>query len=551
VTDPQEFFDLPPPRAGAPPPAADTAARPIRSEAALEAVAPLFGFRSADPVALLERGLDLFLAATGGQRGFLLWLGPEGEPREICRRTMPAGTSFSALLARPEGLLKDVLRGSAARSVTEPALVAEALAGWGEAARGVLGFVCVRFDVGLDDAPACGEPVLPGTDGPPGRRGRLLLYADVTEPGRLLVARALDRAREAGEVLRRAFEHQDLLARLVFDPITGLASRGAFLHGLSRALGGGPAPVSVLLCHVEGLRNAARRLGAAWRDGTRRAIAGVLESVLPAGALAASYGAEEFAVVLPATGAEAAANRAEEVRQAVAAMDGAAGRPGVRVSIGAATSPDGRTEPQDLIRRAEQAAAAARADGGDRWQAWSHAPAGPHARLDPLAGLLTQPSLDPLRLGIFVELARTTGSGKAEDVLSAEVLDRVGEALGAGRVAAFACGAEAPVFVRGRSVHGDDLDANAPFARDLVAEVARHGQAARFSGSDPHATVSSPLSVICAPLVGVDGVAAILYAETVAPGGFSAADLAWTEAVAGLLAARVHTGSRKKAKRKK
>jgi diguanylate cyclase (GGDEF)-like protein len=98
-------------------------------------------------------------------------------------------------------------------------------------------------------------------------------------------------------------------------------------------------------------------VGALLRDGVRGSD------------IACRYGGEEFALILPETGAEPAARRAEEIRIAVSALSLThAGKPLTRVtaSFGIAVFPDHARDIDELLRAADVALYAAKGAGRNR-----------------------------------------------------------------------------------------------------------------------------------------------------------------------------------------
>jgi len=154
------------------------------------------------------------------------------------------------------------------------------------------------------------------------------------------------------------------------DGLTGLYTHRAFQERLreemARARRYGK-PLSLLYVDVDELALVNRELGRDAGDAALRRMAEVLASPdlatrLRESDIAARFGGEEFAILLPETSKEGAAVKAERVRAAVeqAVFPGARA---IRVSVGIAGFPDDAGTPTDLVARAEQALAAAKAAG--------------------------------------------------------------------------------------------------------------------------------------------------------------------------------------------
>ncbi len=543
----EDFFDaIPaaPPVGGAGRVISDTEARRGNAATALAAAAFLFdGFRDR-PQALLQRGLDLLLAAVGGQRGFLLRVDVDGEAVEICRRDFPEGISLTALLGDPEGPLGAVLADGHVRVATDPAVAGEALASWREAGRGVVAFVCLCFDAPGDDPVGAGrERWLPApTRGP----GKVVMYADVAEAGRTLASRAAERAREAAEVLRRALEEQSRVTSLAFDGETGLSSRGAFLQALERALAAGTGPTALLYADIDRLSEGRRRHGAGWSEAIVRALGESVAAALPGSAVAGRWGADEVVVLLPATGADGAAGRAEMARRVFAERTGPVAERGARVTIGVVTAADASTGARELLRRAEQAVSAGKTAGGDRWVPWSPDLPPLSRRVDDLAGLWSAPAPDPVRSTSFVRLLGLGPPAGLPDAVPDRALDLLAETLAADRIlllAADPAGHLNPIRAR---AGGREADPKAPFARALAAQSWTGIVPGRWTGAaaDRPEIATTPdapgrCSVLCSPIAPGGRAVGLLYLESAAPAGFTAADADFLEAAAAVFATRL------------
>lgn len=109
------------------------------------------------------------------------------------------------------------------------------------------------------------------------------------------------------------------------DPLTRLANRRAFDEALARLLGGPPAAgartlASLVMVDVDHFKRINDEMGHVFGDRVLRAVADVLSRSVKGKDLVARFGGEEFAVLLPGTGTQAACRVAEQLCEAVAAI---------------------------------------------------------------------------------------------------------------------------------------------------------------------------------------------------------------------------------------
>ncbi|WP_422016761.1 diguanylate cyclase domain-containing protein [Roseateles sp.] len=167
----------------------------------------------------------------------------------------------------------------------------------------------------------------------------------------------------------------ELRRRAAVDGLTGLDNRASFDQRLqlewARAVRSG-APLSLVLLDVDHFKKYNDRYGHPAGDGCLRQVAGALgaQARRPAD-VAARVGGEEFALLLPDTDAAGARDTAERIRSAVArlgiAHEASATAAHVTVSIGVATCrPGPACTAEDLMKHADQALYAAKAQGRDR-----------------------------------------------------------------------------------------------------------------------------------------------------------------------------------------
>ena len=174
------------------------------------------------------------------------------------------------------------------------------------------------------------------------------------------------------------------------DGRTGLANSRAFDETLEATLATriGEEPVAVLFLDLDHFKAFNDAHGHPAGDEALRVFAGVLTASIRENDLAARYGGEEFAVLLPATDAATARTIAERIRHRTEATIATIG-PGVTarmtVSIGVAVAPFDGTDGIGLLRTADTALYAAKANGRNRVE--STPGSGPAASDVPAPGL--------------------------------------------------------------------------------------------------------------------------------------------------------------------
>lgn len=147
------------------------------------------------------------------------------------------------------------------------------------------------------------------------------------------------------------------------DGLTGIANRGCFDRTLADALAQAESsgePLAVLLVDVDHFKAFNDGYGHLAGDACLREIAGQLAGMVEGSpALAARFGGEEFALVLPGGGPEEALRLGERLRRSVEARELAhAHAPTGRVSISvgvAAWMPPADARPEALLARADRA----------------------------------------------------------------------------------------------------------------------------------------------------------------------------------------------------
>lgn len=127
-------------------------------------------------------------------------------------------------------------------------------------------------------------------------------------------------------------------------------------------------PLSVFLMDIDLFKNINDTYGHAAGDDILKRLIKICRDTLREPDLVGRFGGEEFAVLLPQTGADGALQVAERLRRAVAATKITTGKKTMRftVSIGVASWQPDRGTIQDALSSADKALYAAKADGRNR-----------------------------------------------------------------------------------------------------------------------------------------------------------------------------------------
>ena len=204
-----------------------------------------------------------------------------------------------------------------------------------------------------------------------GRRsfGRLLLFGSDFDVEERMTAASL--AGQAVVALENARLHRIVERQALVDGLTGLANRRqadeTLASELARAerLGG---PVALILADVDDFKAVNDRYGHPTGDMVLRDLAATLRETVREIDTAARWGGEEFAVILPGTDLDGAAQVAERLRVALSEREilSTDGVPlHVTASFGAAAS-TGSTTVAQLVEAADEALYRAKRAGKDR-----------------------------------------------------------------------------------------------------------------------------------------------------------------------------------------
>jgi diguanylate cyclase (GGDEF)-like protein len=163
-------------------------------------------------------------------------------------------------------------------------------------------------------------------------------------------------------LIYRALHVPQLEIEARIDAKTGLLNarefEAALLHELERASRSG-MPFSLLMLDLDHFRNFNNTYGHLAGDAVLRALAETIGAELRHGDIAARFGGEEFAVVIPGADRDSALQVAERIRSAIEARrvhEETAGQPlRATISIGVATYPSDGLTPKALTHEADQA----------------------------------------------------------------------------------------------------------------------------------------------------------------------------------------------------
>lgn len=165
--------------------------------------------------------------------------------------------------------------------------------------------------------------------------------------------------------------HYDIQRQAITDDLTGLATHGHFqqlLRAEMEEVRRYRYPVGLIMLDIDDFKSVNDAYGHQQGDLVLRAVAEALRQSSRDVDIAARYGGEELALILPHTGLEGAYEMAERVRLAIQALEipliDGAGTIGVTASAGAASSAEG--DKDELIAAADGALYVAKRQGKNR-----------------------------------------------------------------------------------------------------------------------------------------------------------------------------------------
>lgn len=294
----------------------------------------------------------------------VLWAGPRAPGPDELRTLDAAGLCVTTVTSVPPGgpgVPPDVLVLAGVTLAGIAGTASETSATWLLALTEAEADVPAALAAGAHDA-------LPGSAPAAAVCERVLVGARAANRLRTLAARTVSLELQVQTLRQRI----DGLESLAFrDDLTGLENRRGFSAALDRALefarryGG---PVAVLVADLDGMKRLNDTCGHPAGDEALRRIGAAFRSTLRACDVAARIGGDEFAVVLPATGAAAAVVVADRIRQRIEALLLPEGRHmSASFGVAAVASPRGvGFAGEELFARADAALYEAKRDGRNR-----------------------------------------------------------------------------------------------------------------------------------------------------------------------------------------
>lgn len=142
----------------------------------------------------------------------------------------------------------------------------------------------------------------------------------------------------------------------VTDSLTGLYNRRAFAQQLGQSIAHAERsgePLSLVMIDIDHFKSLNDTFGHLAGDEVIRQLGDVIRATARTGDIAARYGGEEMAVILPGSDRDAATVLAERLRRAVEATPWA--RRAITVSVGATTCTTGKTGATEIVSQADKA----------------------------------------------------------------------------------------------------------------------------------------------------------------------------------------------------
>jgi diguanylate cyclase (GGDEF)-like protein len=253
------------------------------------------------------------------------------------------------LYARPDLEIMAPIRsqrlgGLAARTLLPAAVSVPLILGWAKLQGEVLGFYQLEFGTAVHTV------------------STIIAFAVLV----WYCARTLNQADEQRDLAQRAQQELRILSEC--DPLTGVLNRRSLAERSEREWARAVRhnrSLSCIMVDLDGFKSVNDTHGHVSGDAVLKAVAELLIELCRTSDLVSRYGGEEFCIIAPETGEEAAANLAERLRAAIARhpIEVLAGTLNVTGSFGVAESRQEGDSVERLIARADDALLAAKRAG--------------------------------------------------------------------------------------------------------------------------------------------------------------------------------------------
>lgn len=379
------------------------------------------------------------------------------------------------------------------------------------------------------------------------------IYLDSKKEVRPFDAKDRRLLRTVGAQAAIALQNAKLHQQATTDPLTQLANRGFFeqqFHDeLKRGVEEGTG-LALLLLDIDKFKSVNDRYGHQVGDEVLKEVAKRVRDSLRRDDIAGRYGGEEFVIILPGGGVDAARTVAEKIRKALKAEPMAREKVPVTASLGIAIFPDHGRDAATLTKRADQALYLAKHSGRDRAEIWRAALDRSGHRMDMLAGIVSgDAARDQRNLKVLLEMVGLARAPlNAQDYLD-KVLDRVLELTRGERAIVFLGDDPERVelaAMRGRAgVHLSQegvkysLSSVKGAVKDKRAMCLLDAAEGDWHKGGPSSSIESLRlkTVMCVPLIAPDRVLGALYVDDkAARREFMTGDLVALEALANQLA---------------
>lgn len=198
-------------------------------------------------------------------------------------------------------------------------------------------------------------------------QGALTSFGDVTplEKKKVELNEMLDRLQASAEEIRR--QNQELERLATEDPLTGCLNRRSFFSTFESAWANSEKrghAISCVMVDVDFFKSVNDRFGHSTGDEVLRAVAATLKRSARDEDLVCRYGGEEFCVLMRDTDLATAAENAEQLRLAIAAIQHP--KLSVTASLGVSCRSLGAHSPQELLDQADKCLYVAKQNGRNR-----------------------------------------------------------------------------------------------------------------------------------------------------------------------------------------